>query len=344
MGNYSRFIGIDAHKEYCFVNVQDEKGNVMESVKVETNKGRLLEFFSDYGEESIATLESTYNWIFVYEIVKECVGEIKLANPRQTKAIASAKVKTDKVDAKTLAGLLRADLIPEIYVSNKEERQQKDFLRFRYTIVRMRTSLKNKIHAFMTRYGFEAPFTDVFGVQGTNYIKNLEWPEPAKSIVFKYLELIEGFNREIKAIDKVLVQTIRETEEMRLLKTIPGIGTVTAYLIATEIGQIDRFFSYKKLVSYAGLVPGINASAGKVYFKRSKERNKYLQWAFIEAAIPATRQSPILLSKYTRIKKKKDSNKAKMTVARKLAEAAYKVLTKKQPYQEGVTIRKISSL
>lgn len=344
MENYSRFIGIDAHKKYCFINVQDEKGNVVESRKVETNKKSLLEFFSDYGEDSIAALESTYNWIYVYEIVKECVGEVKLANPKQTKAIASAKVKTDKVDAKVLASLLRAGLIPEIYVSSKEERRQKDLLRFRYTLVRMRTSLKNKIHAFMTRYGYEAPFSDMFGVQGTSYIKGLEWPEPVERIVFKYLELIERFNQEIKAVDKVLVQTIKETEEMRLLKTIPGIGTVTAYLIATEIGPIERFSSYRKLVSYAGLVPGINSSAGKIYFKRSKERNKYLQWAFIEAAIPAIRQSPILLSKYTRIRRKKDSNKAKMTVARKLAEAVYKVLTKKQPYQEGVTIRKISSL
>jgi transposase len=344
MGNYSRFIGIDAHKKYCFVNVQDERGNEVERVKVETNKENLIKFFSKFGKDSIATLESTYNWIFVYEIMKEYVGKIKLANPKQTKAISSAKIKTDKVDAKTLASLLRADLIPEIYVSNKEGRQQKDFLRFRYTLVRMRTALKNKVHAFMTRYGFEEPFSDMFGAGGTKYIKSLEWQKPVKTIVFKYLGLIEGFSKEIKAIDKVLEQTIKETEDMRLLKTIPGIGTITAYLIAAEIGSIERFFSYKKLVSYCGLVPGISASAGKVYFKKSKDRNKYLQWAFIEAAIPAIRQSPILLSKYTRIKKRKDSKKAKMTVARKLAEAAYKVLSKKQPYQEGITIQKISSL
>lgn len=303
-----------------------------------------MEFFADYGEETIATSESTYNWIFVYEIVKEQVGAIKLANPRQTKAISAAKVKTDKVDAKTLAGLLRADLIPEIYVSSKEERQQKDFLRFRYTLVKMRTSLKNKIHAFMTRYGFEEPFTDMFGINGRKYIKELDWPMPAKEIVHKHLELVDNFDKEIKEVDKVLAQTIKETENMRLLKTIPGIGVITAYLIATEIGPIERFPSYKNLVSYAGLVPGISASAGKAYFKRSRERNKYLQWSFIEAAIPATRCSAILRAKYTRLKKKKDGNRAKMTVARKLAEAAYKVLTRKCEYQEGVIIRKIDSL
>lgn len=208
----------------------------------------------------------------------------------------------------------------------------------------MRTSLKNKIHALLTRFGYEIPFTDAFGVAGIKHIKSLEWKEPIRSIVFKYLGLIEGFNEEINKIDKILEETVKETEEMRLLKSIPGIGKVTAYLIASETGPIDRFFSYKKYVSYSGLVPGMAASAGKTRFKRSKERNKYLQWAFIEAAIPAIRQSPILLAKYTRIAKKKDNRKAKMTVARKLAEAAYKVLSQRREYQEGITIRKINSL
>jgi len=347
MDNYSRFIGIDAHKKYCFINVQDKEGKVVEKAKVETNREDLNNFFSKFGEDSIAVLESTYNWMFVYEIVKNYVKEIKLANPKQTKAISSAKIKTDKVDANILASLLRADLIPEVYVSSKEVRQLKDFLRFRFAFVRVRTSLKNRIQAFMARYGFESPFTDMFGAAGTKYIRDLQWEELVRTMVFKYLEFIESLNKEIDCIDKVLIQTIKETKEMQLLKSIPGIGVIAAYLIITEIGTISRFSSYKNFISYCGLVPGINSSADKIYYKKSKERNKYLQWAFIEAVIPATRKSPIILSKYRRIKAKKGSNKAKMAVARKLAEAAYKVLRYQQEYKEGVTIqkiRKISSL
>lgn len=343
MDKYNMFLGVDSHKKYCLVNVQDKKGNVVEEKTVESKKEILKDYFSQFSKDTIATIESTYNWMFTYDILKKYVGEVKLANPKQTKAISSAKVKTDKVDAKTLACLLRADLIPEVYVSTKEERAQKDTLRHRFTLVKIRTSLKNKISAFMARCGFEVPVSDAFGVSGTKYVKNLDWEEPAKTIVFKYLEMIENLNREIKQLDKVIAKTVKETKEMKLLQTIPGIGKITSYLIATEIGTVKRFPSHKNLTSYSGLVPGINSSGGRTYYKRSKDRNKYLQWALVEAAIPAVKKSPILLAKYTRIKRKKGSSKAKMTVARKLAEAVYKVLTYEQGYQEGVTIQKAHS-
>lgn len=344
MNNYNTFIGIDAHKKYCFVSVQDIEGNIVEKTKVETKKEDLENFFSKFDEKSCAVLESTYNWIFVYGTIKDYVGEVKLANPKQTKAISSAKVKTDKVDAHTLASLLRAELIPEIYVSTDKERAQKDILRYRFTLVKIRTSLKNRILAFMTRFGFAEPYTDMFGAGGTKYLRSLNWREPVRTIIFNHLDMICKLNEKIEVIDKVILETIAEKEEMKLLQTIPGIGKITSYLISTEIGPIDRFPSYKNLVSYCGLVPAIDSSGGKTYYKRSKERNKYLQWSLIEAAIPAVRKSPILLSKYTRVKKRKGSSKAKMTVARKICEAVYKVLYYRQEYQEGVTIRKISSL
>jgi transposase len=344
MYEYNTFVGVDAHKKYCQVDVQDKRGNVVESITLETKRDTLEDYFSGFGEDAAVVLESTYNWMFVYDIAQKYAGEVKLANPKQTKAIAYAKVKTDKVDANTLSNLLRADLIPEIYVSTKEERAQKDILRFRLTLVKIRTSLKNRISAFVARYGFEAPFSDMFCLSGTAYIRSLPFEEPVHSIVFKYLELIDGLNQEIKILDGRIAKTVKETEEMKLLQTIPGIGKITSYLIATEIGTIERFPSSKKLTSYAGLVPGISSSGGKTNYKRSKDRNKHLQWAFIEAAIPAVKVSPVLLAKYNRTKGRKGSSKAKMTVARKLAEAVYKVLTYKQAYEEGVTIQKARSL
>lgn len=344
MYDYSTYVGVDSHKKYCQVEVQDKRGNVLEERTLESKRDILEEYFSTFGKDTAAVLESTYNWMFVYDIVEKYAGEVKLANPKQTKAIAYAKVKTDKVSANTLASLLRADLIPEVYISTKKERAQKDVLRFRFTLVKIRTSLKNRISAFIARYGFDTPFSDMFCLSGTTYIKSLPFEEPVRSIVFKYLELIEGLNHEIKMLDTMIAQTVKETKEMKLLQTIPGIGKITSYLIATEIGTIKRFPSFKKLTSYAGLVPGIESSGGKTYYKRSKERNKYLQWALIEAAIPAVKVSPILLAKYTRIKRRKGSSKAKMTVARKLAEAVYKVLTYEQIYEEGVTIQKARSL
>ncbi|MBU4057850.1 IS110 family transposase [Patescibacteria group bacterium] len=343
MKNYSMFLGVDSHKKYCLVNVQDKEGNMVEEKVVESKKEVLEDYFKKFGEDTAAVIESTYNWMFTYDILKKHVGEVKLANPKQTKAISSAKVKTDKVDAETLACLLRADLIPEVYVSTQEERERKDILRHRFSLVKIRTSLKNKISAFMARYGFEVPTTDAFGVSGTEYLKNLDWEEPIKTIVFKYLEMIENLNKEIKKLDKIIAKTVNETKEMRLLQTIPGIGRITSYLVATEIGNIERFPSSKNLTSYSGLVPGVNSSGGKTYYKRSKDRNKYLQWALVEAAIPAVRKSPILLAKYRRIKRKKGTSKAKMTVARRLAEAVFKVLTYSQEYQEGVTIQKAHS-
>ncbi|MCL5772916.1 MAG: hypothetical protein M1536_00855, partial [Firmicutes bacterium] len=202
----------------------------MEKTKVETNKDDLENFFSRFDKKSQAVLESTYNWMFVHEIVKNYVDEVKLAKPKQTKAISSAKVKTYKVDAGILASLLRADLIPEVYVSSKKERGQKDVLIYRFSLIKIRTSLKNRIAAFMARYGFEEPFSDMFKARGVEYIKELKWEEPVRTIVFKYLELIEVLNKEIEVMDKVLAKTIKETEAMSLLKSIPGFGVITSYL------------------------------------------------------------------------------------------------------------------
>lgn len=342
METCERFIGVDAHKKYCFINVQDKSGKVLDEVKLDTNKDSLGGYFSQFDRNGAkAVLECTYNWMYVYDVLKESINDVKLANPKQTKAISSAKVKTDKVDADTLAHLLRADLIPEVYVSSEEERSWKDILRYRCTLVGIRTGLKNKIHAFMCRYGYQTPYSDMFGLAGKAHIKTLPWKEPVKNIIERYLAMIEDLNTKINEMDSKIRKEIKETDDMKLLKTIPGVGIITAFLIKSEVGDIRRFHGIKKFTSYCGLVPGIHSSGGKTQFRRSFDRNKYLQWGFVEAAIPATKSSHILLGKYSRIKKRTNNNKkAKMTVARKLAEAAYKVLTKKQPYQEGITIRK----
>ena len=343
MKDYSKYVGVDAHKKFCFITTMDKTGEIMARHKVSSNRIELESYFDQYGEDSIAVLESTYNWIYVYDSMEGRFGDIKLAHPKKVKAIAEASIKNDKVDSETLAHLLRSKLIPEAYISTKEERSLKDLYRYRYAYIKTRTSFKNRTLSLISRFIHEYPYTDMFGKSGILYMRSMDIAQQTKKIVSSYLDMIEELTRQIKKIEIKIKQQVKETKEMQLIKTIPGIGDISALLILAEIGNIRRFKHPKKLVSYSGLSPRVSSSGGKVSYGRlTKDRNKYLCYTFMECAIPALRRSPILLSKYTRIKRNKHHNKAKATIARKLAEAVWKVLTYQQAYREGVTIQRIN--
>lgn len=343
MKKYSKYVGIDAHKKFCFVTTMDQDGEILARQKVNSNRLELETYFDQYGADSIAVLESTYNWIYVHDVMEGRFGEIKLAHPKKVKAIAEASIKNDKVDSEVLAHLLRSNLIPEAYISSKEERSLKDLYRYRFSYVNTRTAFKNRTLSMVSRYINENPYTDMFGRAGTTYMRELVADARVKEIINGYLDTIDNLTSQIKSIDKEIKRHVAETEEMKLLKTIPGIGDMSALLIMAEIGDISRFRTPKKLVSYSGLCPRSSASGGIIHYgSLNKDRNKYLCWIFMECAIPALKASHILLAKYTRIKRNKNYNKAKATIARKLAEAVWKVLTYKRPYQEGVTIQAIT--
>lgn len=229
-------------------------------------------------------MEASYNWQYFYRIAEDLSNDVVLAHPLKTRIIGESKIKTDKIDSKILAYMLKADMLPAAYVPKEDTMESKILLRSRISPVRIRTQVKNKIHAIIDRnrdsYAGLENLSDVFGKTGLQILKDTKIPSTDYKILSGYLDLISYINKKIKPIEAEIVKKSVKDTDIGLLKTIPGIGDFIAFLIKSEIDDISRFPSKEKLASYAGLVPSVRASGDKSYTGRiTKQGNKYLRGA-----------------------------------------------------------------
>ena len=332
-----RYIGVDQHKKFSYIAVMDERGRVVKEGKVVNEREGLKKFLGSCKDgKAEAVLEAGPNWVFMYDWLEGEVDRVKLAHPLKVKAIADAKVKTDKIDAKILAHLLRADLIPEAYVPKAETRKVKDILRQRMFFIRMQTMVKNKIQAVLDRHPeIDGEFlgTDLFGKQGMEYLAQIELPTPDKYIISDSLKFLLVLRQHIKRTDGIVERLSRGDRRVKRLQTVPGIGKFFSVLIATEIDDIGRFSDARKLCSYAGLVPSIYSSGNKVFHGGiTRSGNKFLRWALVEAVWPAIKKDSSLRYYYHKIKEKKGANVAKVAVARRLLTIIYHILKEDRDY------------
>jgi transposase len=266
----------------------------------------------------------------------ESISSVTLAHPYKVRAIASAKIKTDAIDAGTLAQLLRANLIPAAYAPTKEARSLRDMVRQRIFLVRLRTRIKNRIHTVLDRNHLAVPaVTDLFGKKGMNYLQGVELGGIEGEILRECMTLMEQLNSLIHTTEKELTRLLGDDPRMQLLVGIPGIGKILAATITLEIDTIGRFPSAAKLAAYAGLVPSTFSSGGKTFHGRLlRHCNRWLKWAFVEAAWVSVRSSPYCRSFYERIKRRKGAPTAAAALARRLSEITWHVLSENRPYQE----------
>ncbi|WP_176235769.1 IS110 family RNA-guided transposase [Candidatus Hakubella thermalkaliphila] len=248
-------------------------------------------------------------------------------------------MKTDSLDWETLAHLLRSDLIAWAYAPSWETREVKNLLRFRISLVRIRTSLKNKVHSVLDRHPVEdnvfRGLTDKFGKTGMKIMRSLELEGNDRAILNGYLDLIEELSRRIAALNKQIKALVKEDEISSYLKSVPGFGDLLGLLLRYEIDNMERFASAKKLCSYVGIVPSTYSSGGKTWHGRiTKEGNKWLRWAVIEAVHGAIITSPSLRRYYNRVKQRRGDKAATIALARKLLEIIYHVWKEKRPYYE----------
>ena len=191
-------VGIDLHRKRSHIAVIDEEGEQLLSRRIVNDPQTFLALLEGVGECRVA-LEATYGWEWLADVLQEAGFELHLAHPMRTKAIASARVKTDAVDARTLAHLLRADLLPEAYIAPRELRDLRDLLRQRVVLTHMRTALKNRVHALIARHGIQRQHSDLFGAGGRRFVAELRLrPQPRRRLD-ALLGLIDDFDREIAA-------------------------------------------------------------------------------------------------------------------------------------------------
>lgn len=289
-----------------------------------------------YRESICAAIESMNGARFVHDRLEEAGWRVEIADAQKVKGLAPLACKTDRIDAWVLAELSRRDLVPAIWLPDPAVRGERERARFRLHLVRHRTALKNRIHQTLVAFGVPCPVSDLFGEKGRELLGRLALPDPWSQTVTASIALIDDLDRQITACERELRTLGAEHEYVPLLMSAPGIAWVLGYTIASEIGDIDRFPSPSKLCGYTGLCPRVYQS-GERDHRGSLAKNgpTYLRWAMIEAATHAANH-PVYRERYqhtaTRLGRQRGKKVARVDIARKLAEAIWHMLTRKQPF------------
>ena len=321
------FVGLDVHKKYLQAAVIDSEGTLLKEERVPNDIKEIERFFADIDDAKIV-IESSSAWYHIYELLSRRY-RVVLSNPVKTKAIASAKVKTDRLDAFTLADLLRGGYVAESYVPPRRIMDLRGLVRHRAGLVTIRTSLKNKIHAQLLMHGLR--------IEGTPFTK--AYTDKLREIhdykIDGILSVIDALNREIDQVSRRITVEARDDECARLLMTIPGIGYYSALLIVSEIGEIERFPDSSHLCSYAGLTPSTHSSGGVTYHGNiTKSGSRHLRWILTECTQCHIRTEPdsSITKFHNRLVKKKGKAKATVAASVKLLKVIYWVLKEKRPY------------
>lgn len=330
---------MDLHKNTSTFCVKTYGGNVVVSTKVQTDKNDITRFIKTIKGKSgniSLVLEPVSQWYYYADMIEKLGVDVRLAHPMRVKAIAAARIKTDKIDAAVLADLLRANLLPEAYFSPKHVRGWKEQCRFRASIIRLRAQTKNKVHAILFKHALRHKFTDLFGRGGRNWLASLKLPEPYQTNLDRYLQLIDEFGVMIKECEREIETTIKSHPQADLLVTIPAISYCSALTIIAEIGDINRFPTCKQLQSYAGLVPSTYNSGDKqIHGKITKQGSKWLRAIMIQAAHNQVRckRIPGFGYYYNDLKHRKGPKTAAVATARKLLAVVWRLLKDNRPYE-----------
>lgn len=330
------YVGVDHHKRYSHLTAVDQRGKVRMSCRLPNERAALARVLEDLAEPCCSVVEAGRSWGVMYDLLEELGADPVLANPYQLRAIAQAKVKTDSIDSHMLAQLLRGGLIPCAHVPSAHTRQLKNILRQRLFLVRVRTMVKNRIHALLDRNHVAPPsFSDLFGRAGRRHLAALELAPTEANLLHGHLALLETLDGHTKETEGWLEEALSDDARVRRLRTIPGLGPILAALVALEIDDIGRFPTAAKLCAYAGLVPSVHSSGGKTYYGRLLfHSNHHLRWAMIEAAWVALARSPYCRSYYEQRRRRKNATVAITALARRLLEIVHAVLTEDRAYQE----------
>jgi transposase len=322
----SVYAGIDVHRKRSQVAVIDQDGEVLANRNVPNGVRPILSVIGDLPSGTSAAFEAAYGWGWLVELLEDYGFEPHLVHPLQCKAIASARLENDKVDAAILAQLPRADLLPEAWIAPPEVRQLRALLRHRIQLVRLRTLLRNRIHAILAGHGHGRP-EGCWSGPGRQRLASLELPAVSREVIEDDLALIDALQEPIDRLDWEVHQRARSEPAVKILTRLPGVGPFTALVLLAEIGDITRFASARKLAAWAGLTPTVRGSDRTVRHGHiSKQGSVWVRWILCEAAQTAKRH-PDFAAGYQAIAGRRGKKIATTAIARKLLTRAYHLLT-----------------
>ena len=335
----SVYVGIDVHRKRSQVAVVTEDGKVQLNKNVVNGSEPMLRLIGDLPPGTPVAFEAAFGWGWLAELLEDYGFEAHLVHPLRCKAIASARLKNDKVDAAILAQLLRADLLPEAWIAPPAVRQLRALLRHRAGLVRLRTQQQNRIHAVVADFGYDRSGSYLSG-PGRGWLAGLELPAVSREIVTDALAVIDGLAPLTNRIDIELRQHAKTDPRVKTLTTLPGVGQFTALVMLAEIGDISRFGSARKLASWAGLTPTVRGSDLTVRHGHiSKQGSAWLRWVMNQAAQTAKR-SPDFAATYSSIARRRGKKIATIAISRKLLTRAWHLLSEMQAAEAGTPQRR----
>ncbi len=315
--------GIDLHKQTVVISTVDPDGQPVRDVQLPTKREAITRYFAALpggpGAQR-AVVESTSTWYWLRDLLTAQGVDLRLGHSTQVKAISYAKVKTDAVDAATLAQLLRSDLIPEAHMVTAEWREARDLLRARLQLVSQQVRCKHAITGLLAQYNVPTPAA---------------LPPLVQLRVRCLEEQLTLLGAQAKRLAAELNPVLLPTPDVQRLLWIPGIGRIVAFTIWLEIDGIQRFPSSRDFVSYCRLVPGAGNSGGRMRHKRTKDGNRYLKLAFSHAAVRAIQYFPEIRAFDRTMARRKPPAVARALVAKELARIVYYVyyvLTKQEAF------------
>lgn len=339
------FVGMDVHVRNSYLIATDEKGQVLKKGRVSNDRESLAGFLDDLGAESMRVcLESTTNSrpiVCFLEAYGRQAGidlTADVLDARRLRIIAESTAKCDRVDAAAICELARSNLkLPVCYMPDDEVFALREHLRSRQDLVRVRTMLKNRVHAVLHRRGILPPEQGLFAMDGRMFLKQMPLDEAGREILDRMMRLIASLDEELTASIRslrTLSQRPRWQVEARRLQTIPGVGLITAMTILAELGDWRRFKSRAAVANYSGLVPVVRDSNDKQFRGGITHRgSNHLRSVLTEAAWVSIRRVPKYQQLYSRVRFKRNAATAIVAVARELLEDAFTLLCKQEDFR-----------
>jgi transposase len=329
-----RFIGLDVHRDFCEVAIADG-GQIRSAGRIATRVQTLELFARSLAGDDAVALEATSGTAKIVRVLEPHVGRVVVANTRKLAAISQAKAKTDRLDARTLARLLAAGYLEEVWAPDEQTRVLRRLTARRARLVRARTRAKNEVHGVLARNLCERPpVVHLFSKAGRRWLAQLELPLDEQLTLEGCLRQIDFLDVEVRTLEGVLAQQALESPEIRRLMTIPGVNVHTAATFMASVGDIRRFSSPRKVVSYLGLDPKVRQSGNEAarHGHISKQGAAEARHMLGEVAWKVARTPGPLRAFFERVRSRRGPQIAATATARKLAVLFWHLLTREEDY------------
>jgi len=329
-----RSIGMDVHRSFAQVAIHED-GEIAETFRVDMEHDAVVAFGRRLRADDEVILEATGNTATIVRLLTPFVSRVVIANPLQVKAIAHARVKTDKVDAKILAQLHAAGFLPEVWAADDETLALRRLVSERTAVVRSIRRSKSRVQAVLHANLIPKYIGHLFGKGGRRWLAKAPLPKTERDLLERHLDELDWLAGRLETLERDLIHISLDDPRMRKLMTVAGISSVIATAVIASIGDISRFATPEKLASYFGLTPRVRQSGdrGAIHGRISKQGNATARTMLVEAAWGAASVPGPLRAFFLRIKDRKGANVAAVATARKIATLIWHLLTKDAPYQ-----------